>query len=318
MSKIVEYKKFQCQYCGKEFEKTLRYVKSETNKGKKIKYCSRECSCNGRKKKIKVNCDVCRIDFEKLPDRIGNINCCSKKCLDKYNLSNKTKYKCLNCNKEFYVENSYIKTQQKRNQEIKFCCRKCKHDYIRKDMIEVECTYCKEKKLKSKNNIGKLNFCNKECKDNYHKLFNNKTIVCKYCGENFTVNNYKADIQNRQFCNWKCKTSYFGIIYDNYKNIARYLRTSNEYDKWRNKIIAINKCIECGSSENLQAHHVNTLFNISKKYNFDKERIKASKEFNDITNGLCLCQSCHNKKHIFMKQKQYISKCRSIPKLQKE
>ena len=34
--------------------------------------------------------------------------------------------------------------------------------------------------LKSKNKVGKLNFCNIECKNKYHDEFNNKIIKCKY------------------------------------------------------------------------------------------------------------------------------------------
>lgn len=309
MSKIVEYKEFKCQYCGKTFEKTLRYVRSETKKGKEIKYCSRECSCNARKKRIKVVCTTCNKEFEKLPNKIGEKNFCSKKCLDKYNLSNKTQFKCKNCNKTFYVDNSYIKSQAERNQQILFCSNDCKHEYMQKDMIMVNCDYCNKEYLKSKNKVGKLNFCNIECKNKYHDEFNNKIIKCKYCGKEFKVNNYKADIQHRQFCNWECKTKYFGLIYDNYNKISHYLRTTVEYEKWRKGVLSNsnNKCSECGEEENLQAHHLNTLFNISKQYDFDKDKIKLSKEFNDVSNGICLCQACHHKKHVFMKQKQYIS-----------
>lgn len=125
----------------------------------------------------------------------------------------------------------------------------------------------------------------------------------------FVVNKYKADVQNRQFCDWDCKTAYYGIIYDNYKQIAHYLRTSPQYIKWREDVIkkAEYKCIECGSEENLQAHHINSLFNISKSYDFNKDIIKDSEEFNDVNNGKCLCQKCHNKIHVYMKQKQYIN-----------
>lgn len=68
-----------------------------------------------------------------------------------------------------------------------------------------------------------------------------------------------------------------------------------------------NKCCECGDEKNLQAHHINSLFNISKLYNFDKDIIKNSEEFNDVNNGKCLCQKCYNKIHVYMKQKQYIN-----------
>lgn len=309
MTKTVEYKEFKCKHCGKKFEKTLRYIRSETKKGKEIKYCSRECSAQARRKSVKVVCDTCNKEFDKLPNKVSNKNFCCKKCLDEYNLSNKTELNCLHCNNTFLEDNSYIKTQQERNQPILFCSKDCRVNHQRKDMIQVKCSYCDNKYLKSKNDIGKLNFCDIVCKNNYHKENNNSEVICKNCNNKFTVNNYKANIQNRQFCNWDCKTEYYGVVYDNYKKISHYLRTLPQYEKWRKEVLnkSENKCIECGSEENLQAHHINSLFNISKLYDFNKEIIKDSDEFNDIDNGKCLCQKCHNKIHVYMKQKQYIS-----------
>ena len=308
MTKTVEYKEFECKHCGKKFEKTLRYVRSETKKGKEIKYCSRECSNLARRKTVSVICDTCNIEFNKLPNKIGIKNFCCKECLDKYNLSKKTELTCMCCNKKFFVDNSYIKSQEERNQPILYCSRECKINMQRNNILEVNCSYCNNKFLKSKNKIGKMNFCDIECKNNYHKEHDNIEIACKHCNKKFTINKYKAIIQNRQFCDWNCKTAYYGIIYDNYKNISHYLRTIPQYEKWRLDVInkADKKCVECGEKNNLQAHHINSLFNISKMYNFDKDIIKESAEFNDINNGKCLCQKCHNKIHVYMKQKQYI------------
>lgn len=305
MNKIVEYKKFICQNCGKEFEKPMRQVRRAEKIGSPIKYCSRECLNHSKKIAVKVTCTQCGKEFEKVPNKIGNINCCSKKCLDAYNLSNKTKFICKHCNKEFYVDNTYVEGQKNRNQNILYCSRECKHSDMQKNMINVSCDYCGKSYLKSKNKVGKQNFCNIECKNNYHKKYNRTTLTCKQCGKTFSRNNYKANIQHTKFCSMNCKKEYSGIIYDNYSKIAHYLRTSVAYDKWRNSVIARGKCEECNSTEDLQAHHKITLFNICEQYNFDKDKIIVSKEFNDIDNGICLCQSCHNKKHVFMKQKQY-------------
>lgn len=52
--------------------------------------------------------------------------------------------------------------------------------------------------------------------------------------------------------------------------------------KWARivKDLAGNKCLVCGSSANLQAHHI-------------MPRSKYPELANDLNNGLCLCRRCH-------------------------
>lgn len=53
---------------------------------------------------------------------------------------------------------------------------------------------------------------------------------------------------------------------------------------WVKKVVAKGKCESCGSTENLEAHH------IIKWSDYPKGRI-------DVNNGMCLCHKCHTEEH---------------------
>lgn len=63
-------------------------------------------------------------------------------------------------------------------------------------------------------------------------------------------------------------------------------RFSPQYMLWRNKVIGRDRyrCVECGSSKRLQAHH------IRRWIHNPIERFK-------VTNGITLCYDCHSKGH---------------------
>lgn len=61
-------------------------------------------------------------------------------------------------------------------------------------------------------------------------------------------------------------------------------RNDSRVSKWTKKIISIGHCEKCGTTKNLQAHH------ILKWSEFPLGRI-------DIENGMCLCVSCHADEH---------------------
>ena len=70
-------------------------------------------------------------------------------------------------------------------------------------------------------------------------------------------------------------------IYPTSRNDSRVL-------KWSKKVTSIGKCEECGSTENLEAHH------IVNWADYPQGRI-------DIKNGICLCLKCHTSTHRFNK-----------------
>ena len=82
-----------CEYCGKEFK----------SKGKRPKFCCKECSLKARSlksSKVKVKCIYCGKELERYPSEIRNEVYCSKECLAKYTKENSSvTYKCEICNK---------------------------------------------------------------------------------------------------------------------------------------------------------------------------------------------------------------------------
>lgn len=70
-------------------------------------------------------------------------------------------------------------------------------------------------------------------------------------------------------------------------------RLSLEYKKWRREIkLRDKKCLECGSTEKLHAHHI--------------VPVRDTEDINlliDMNNGVTLCKKCHLK--TFQKEKQY-------------
>lgn len=63
-------------------------------------------------------------------------------------------------------------------------------------------------------------------------------------------------------------------------------RRNNDAKKWKAKVRQGfgNTCFLCGSSENLEAHHLQS-FKVNKEVRFQYQ------------NGICLCHSCHIKYH---------------------
>lgn len=57
-------------------------------------------------------------------------------------------------------------------------------------------------------------------------------------------------------------------------------RNDPRVKKWIKEVISIGRCQKCGSTENLEAHH------IIRWVDYPAGRI-------DIDNGMCLCEACH-------------------------
>lgn len=67
-----------CQHCGQEYE-TAPYRAGDSN------YCSYRCSNQGRKTKIKANCDYCNTPIEIYPSHLKHSrHFCSGGCMYKY------------------------------------------------------------------------------------------------------------------------------------------------------------------------------------------------------------------------------------------
>lgn len=68
------------------------------------------------------------------------------------------------------------------------------------------------------------------------------------------------------------------------KELIRLSRSSKESKKWLREVKLPNRCVICGSSQSLAAHHL--------------ESFKENPELRfDIKNGVCLCAMCHVEYH---------------------
>lgn len=72
-------------------------------------------------------------------------------------------------------------------------------------------------------------------------------------------------------------------------------RDTSSYRRWRKKVISSGKCVICGSTENLEAHHLNHA-----TY-FPELRFR-------VLNGATLCRGCHSQFHTNFKR-SFKQKC---------
>ncbi len=71
-----------CDYCKNDFELMIGKYNTSKKLGLKAFYCNRECHANSLKNKIKLKCENCNLEFERIPSQINNHNYCSRKCKD--------------------------------------------------------------------------------------------------------------------------------------------------------------------------------------------------------------------------------------------
>ena len=74
---------------------------------------------------MKINCDNCKIEFNKKPSQIklSNNHFCSRKCFSKFNTKKIILY-CNNCNLKIEKTQSQIIKSNKKN-GLHFCNKKC-------------------------------------------------------------------------------------------------------------------------------------------------------------------------------------------------
>ena len=105
---------------------------------------------------------------------------------------------CLNCNKEFEVDKSRIKA--------KYCSRKCKGEYTKKNSGSVrKCTVCNKDFYAKGNPIGKK-ICSKECRYKFSKK--GKYVECDNCGKLIYKNQSSLKRNKNSFCSVECANQY--------------------------------------------------------------------------------------------------------------
>lgn len=323
--KNIVYHDFICLSCGHMFQRSEREIKNSNSKGIPIKFCCRKCKDNywGRNQ-ITVNCSNCNLEF-KVQQKFKNKkhHFCSSKCCNEFNINNNLRNTvstliCKKCGKKFNVKNSYLRKQTKRGQSVVYCSNECrfsdfnnfkkKYDFILDNLV---CHHCGKKISKGRHRIklylqGKYKhiYCSSNCQ---HEAKNKRSIInCDFCGKEYEIKNHKLINHNKHFCCNDHKKKYYHKLKETYADISHYLRTCSLYEKWKN--FCLNRdnytCQDCGSRSNIIVHHINELYSICKKYDFNIENIKNSFEFNDVNNGISLCKKCHMKKHPWIKDEK--------------
>lgn len=344
--------RFVCQWCNKEFFRSDYDIRQSKRRNEPIKFCSKECKTayHGRNM-VSLSCSYCGKHFKTGTRNVHKkYNFCSSECCHKYHDENDdigktTKLVCEWCGKEFEVKNSYIRKQQKRGQNIRFCGKDCYASYreyssvsfLSKEEIDElyelqktsTCANCGKhvhktllQLFKFKNTKHKFGgmFCNQQCKEQYRNQNHTIAVNCHYCGKQITVNKFKYESQKQFYCSWSCMQQEKSSYKESYKKISHYLRTTSSYLKWKNAVLDKDnhKCIECGSEDDLQAHHVYSLYDICKENNFNIEKILNSEIFNDVNNGKTVCVQCHHDYHPWTTIKrnangQFLSRASSTP-----
>lgn len=95
---------------------------------------------------------------------------------------------CLNCSKQFEVICS--------RQNAKFCSRKCRSEYAKKNSV----TYCAtcNTKFYAQRNRSRNQYCSMECAGKHRRT--GKNLQCDYCGKNI----YKKNIYWKHHANFFC------------------------------------------------------------------------------------------------------------------
>lgn len=253
---------------------------------------------------MKHICKQCGKEFEGDKRR----QFCSTGCATTHRNYSKTKhYKitCETCGKEFEVPEYQKDT-------AKFCSNECRIADLKKNNTIEPCAYCgKPVEVNWRNKKSKKKYCSQEC---YYKDKAAKSkVVCAGCGKEFDAYHSRISYYNKLYCSRECYQENNGlpsipgfVKNKRWEQIRSRLASTAMYLKWRSSVLNRDgyKCSECGSTDELRVHHHMTLLEISMKYNpkfsLDEEYIQAtinSKEFQDINNGITLCNSCHLKQH---------------------
>lgn len=126
-----------------------------------------------------------------------------------------------------------------------------------------------------------------------------KTRFCSHrCYGNSGVGGKKKELNN----SWKG-----GIT-----SISKLIRTSKKYLLWAETVIYRDDCmcIECGSKDKLQVHHIIPFASILEKLRFEQgidnlyEKAMNYELLWDTNNGKTLCLSCHKKTDTYLKNTQ--------------
>lgn len=206
---------------------------------------------------INKTCPICNTEFQ---TKKNKVTYCSRRCSSETRRKSVTA-NCQGCNKEF----SFIPWQRKNSKNL-YCCIQCRDLNKR---IDVNCFTCNKliNIYKSRYSYYQNFYCNNECR------------------LSSTQNNFKLTDR---------------IIENNsYQKLIRPIRNTARYLIWKKICLERDSftCTKCNSQNQLTVHHIESMFTISQRLNFDRDKILQDIVFNNTNNGITVCRSCHLKEH---------------------
>ena len=195
---------------------------------------------------------------------------------------------CLNCNAEFV----------KRHYRQKFCSKQCM-DASRTTRIERPCTLCGKLAIKHQSRKSKNFFCNQAChyewqrQETLRMRGNTEPVRCFNCNNHITLLDAQpSKRRKRNFCDRNCRTQWqktSGFMDMDANPQWRGGHNSYRGPNWRQqrklaKIRDEQRCCDCGSTKNLQVHHI-VPFATFENY----------EDANVLSNLKTLCRKCHAK-----------------------
>jgi hypothetical protein len=161
-------------------------------------------------------------------------------------------------------------------------------------MVTLKCEGCgKEFSVKNSRAQRGQRFCGRTCADSRPREAAH--LTCHQCGRDFTVGFYYARRSPRHFCSKACYQNWRKEVHLLAGDTHPFWRGGPDLERrqwngtpegkrWRQAVkeAAGWKCEACPATTDLQSHHV--------KGFRDFPELRA-----DVTNGRCLCRSCHMK-----------------------
>jgi hypothetical protein len=239
-------------------------------------------------KTIEKQCKVCNKEFRARQRDIdaGKAKFCSKDCWVEHKRTDNAivQLPCEGCGESFALYRSQA-TQARR-----FCSRECSAA-SQKITVTCKCKKCGsdfEAWSSKANGEKKAKFCSRACSSKgqgHKKRPPPKRFVCKTCGHVFL----EKMGRERKYCSNKCCAI---ALRKPDKDKAE--KRGSDHSKWAIAVLKRDKkCLKCGATEKLQAHHI------------EHWRTCPEKRL-DLDNGATLCAYCHHSQHPYIPLEKFL------------
>lgn len=262
--------------------------------------------------KIECKCINCGKIILRYKSQVLATVFCSRECRSQYNKENFTlKLSCEECGKSFRKRKANVKGRHH------FCSKECKGNWQKHGLKGANNPFYN--KTHSEETLRRLSkkLRTIRLKGEKSPRYCRVNVKCETCGKEFKIIPYLKARSKRHYCSIAChakgKSEYsLGENGSNYNpNLTEEERLRRRtivprYSTFRKSVLERdgNKCVICGATENLIAHHLNS-------YHWDKENRS------NPDNGVCVCSKHHSDFHSkytykFNTKEQFIEYAKSV------